>query len=302
MTRSAYVPLWLTLLLSALPAGQEPTPQSVLDDLVAADRAFSEASARTDLVSGLSAMFADDVALMVPGRIAQGKVAAVEALRATPDNLKSGVQWIPKRGGISADGQHGFTFGLMGVRGPDGKPTAGKYLAYWVKEPSGWRVAAYKRTRAAGDVPVSPALMPPALPPAMVRPSDNRAEIGRHEQTLGDAERAFSSDAQTMGLGPAFVKYGSADAINLGGPTIAGFIVGNEAIGKFIGDDSPGPKSPVSWGPDKVIVASSGDLGVTIGMITRNAPAADASQPRSFPFFTIWRRATLADPWRYIAE
>jgi hypothetical protein len=105
-----------------------------------------------------------------------------------------------------------------------------------------------------------------------------------------------------MGLGPAFVKYGSADAINLGGPTVPGFVIGNDAIGKFIGQNSPQPQSPVSWGADRVIVASSGDLGVTIGIIRQNAPAAGGTEPQSFPFFTIWRRGSPTESWKYIAE
>src|SRR2546428_9713920 len=42
------------------------SPQTVVDELLAADRAFSAASAKTDLVSGLTAMFADDVAIPMP--------------------------------------------------------------------------------------------------------------------------------------------------------------------------------------------------------------------------------------------
>ncbi len=95
-----------------------------------------------------------------------------------------------------------------------------------------------------------------------------------------------------MGLGPAFVKYGSAEAINLGGAGVPGFVVGNEAIGKFIGANAPQPTSPLHWGPDRTIVASSGDLGVTIGFVTENTAEAGQPGPRSFPFFTVWRRAT----------
>lgn len=302
MTRPAWLAI-LTVLLCCVPhAAQERTPQSVVDELLTADRAFSAASAKTDLVSGLSAMFADDVAMIVPGRIAQGKAAAVDALRASPDNLKTHVHWIPQRAGTSADGQHGFTFGFMLAQGPDGKPTPGKYLAYWVKGPSGWRVAAYKRVRAAGEAPVSSELMPPSLPARMMPPSTDAAAIARHGETLAAAERAFSKDSQTMGLGPAFVKYGSADAINLGGANVPGFVVGNDAIGKFIGASSPQPTSPVWWEPDKTLVASSGDLGITIGTITQNAAAGGASRPQSFPFFTVWRCGSTTEPWKYIAE
>ena len=79
-------------------------------------------------------------------------------------------------------------------------------------------------------------------------------------------------------------------------------MIGSEAIGRTVSaGDAPGG-SPVSWAPDRVIVASSGDLGVTIGMIRPNAQPADGSTPAGFAFFTIWRRATPKDPWRYVAE
>ena len=142
--------------------------------------------------------------------------------------------------------------------------------------------------------------MASTLPAQMVEPSSDTGAIARHNESLAAAERAFSSDAQKIGLGPAFAQYGSADAINLGGPSDSGLIVGNEAIAKSVGDGGPATGSAVSWGPDRVIVASSGDLGVSIGVIKRNAPVAN--QPGAFPFFTIWRRPSPAAPWRYIAE
>ena len=55
-------------------------------------------------------------------------------------------------------------------------------------------------------------------------------------------------------------------------------------------------------GPDKgVIVASSGDLGVTIGTIVVNEADSTGARP-SFPFFTVWRRSGPDQPWRYVAE
>jgi hypothetical protein len=50
-----------------------------------------------------------------------------------------------------------------------------------------------------------------------------------------------------------------------------------------------------------VIVASSGDLGVTMGTIRQNGTPR-AGQPSSVPFITIWRRASPAEQWRYVAE
>src|SRR4029077_12244076 len=88
------------------------TPQAAVDELLAADRAFSTASAKTDLVAGLTAMFADDVVIpMPPGQFVNGKAAVIEALNGNADNATSRTDWTAIRGGVSADGQHGFTFG-----------------------------------------------------------------------------------------------------------------------------------------------------------------------------------------------
>jgi hypothetical protein len=144
-------------------------------------------------------------------------------------------------------------------------------------------------------------MMPPALPPQMVAPMLDAAILARYKRELDQAERAFSDDAQKIGIGPAFAKHGSADAVNVGPPTSPGYVVSAAEIGKSIGSGSPGPGSPVSWRPDDVIVASSGDLGVTFGMIRSNGEVPPG-QSGAVPFITIWRRPTTSDPWRYVAE
>jgi ketosteroid isomerase-like protein len=276
------------------------TPQSAVDELLAADRAFSAASARTDVIAGLSPMFAADVVMPTPlGQFADGKAAALAALRANADNARSHVEWTPVRGGMSADGQHGFTVGFMTLHLPDGSTTRLKYLSYWVKQPAGWRVVAYKRVRS-GEGSPSLALMAPALPDQLVPPSTDAAVIARFRDSLDQAERSFSDLAQKIGLGAAFAQYGSADALNLGGASTPGLVVGPENIARLVAADRPATGSPLVWAPDKVLVASSGDLGVTIGMIHPNAPAA--GEPASVPFFTIWRRPSPMAPWRYVAE
>ena len=278
------------------------TPQQAVEELLAADRTFSKASAQTDVVSGLSAMFAPDVLMPIPGnQFARGAAAAAAALKGNASNLTARAEWTPIRGGISTDGQHGFTFGYMTTKQADGADVPGKYLSYWIKTKDGWRVAGYKRTRAPADKKPSLEMMPPSLPAALVAPTTEAAVIERHRQSLDDVERAFSAEAQKIGIGQAFTKYGSPDAVNAGGPNEASFLVGSDAIGRSVGAGSPGG-SPVSWGPDSVLVASSGDLGVTFGMIRSNSPGRDGNYPSPIPFFTVWRRASTSDPWRYIAE
>jgi ketosteroid isomerase-like protein len=279
------------------------TPQAVVDELLAADRTFAAAAARTDVPGALGPMLAADVVFgPVPGsRFARGHEEAVASLRANPDNAGARLEWAPVRGGISADGQQGFTFGFMTLHQADGTAVPIKYMAYWIRQPVGWRAVAYKRgRRPAGEV--SLAMMPAALPDRLVAISTDPATLAGHQRSLDQAERDFSDEAQHIGLGAAFAKWGSEDAVNMGGPDSPGYLVGAAAIGASIGTGSPGTTSPVFWAPESVIVASSGDLGITIGRIRPHAPAADGIPAAGVPFFTIWRRAGPGAPWRYIAE
>lgn len=287
-----------TLLLGA----QTRTPDAAVAELLAADRTFSAASAHTTMLDGLTAMMAADVIMPVPGRGFADGTAAVRAEFARDTlNATSRAEWTPIRCGVSADGTHGFTYGFITVRRADGSAVPGKYLAYWVKGADGWRVAAYKRTRRApGEVDT--ALRPAAAPRAMVAVARDAGVVRAHLESVMQVERDFAAEAQVIGLGPAFVKYGSADAMNLGGANTPGFTFGNAAIAESVSAGSPPASSAVNWGPDRALVASSGDLGITFGFITPNAePAAGQEKPR-FPFFTVWRRAAPGAPWRYVAE
>jgi hypothetical protein len=287
--------LLIPLCVPALVTAQ--TPRQFADELVAADRAFSAASAKTDLVAGLSAMFASDVAMMAPTGIAYGAAKAVETLKGNPANAGAKAVWTPARVGLSADGAHGFTAGFMTVTRGDGSVNAAKYLAYWFKAPAGWRVLVYKRVPAK-SVPSS-STVTYLLPKQLIAPNAN-ATLDRDRESLADAERSFSRDAQTMGIGPAFKHYGSPEAINLFGPDVMTFVMGNEAIGEAVGSGQPPNSSPVDWGPEKTIIAASADFGVTMGYIVPKKPREGA--PERQAFFTIWRRESASAPWRYIAE
>ena len=87
----------------------------------------------------------------------------------------------------------------------------------------------------------------------------------------------------------------------MGGQADVEFVIGNVLIGRNIGEGSPTDSSPVFWSADEAIVASSGDLGVTFGLIRSQAqPGAAGPPPPPQPFFTIWRKVNGV--WKYIAE
>jgi ketosteroid isomerase-like protein len=284
----------------ATSADPVPVAAAMADELLAADRAFAAAGERTDVAAGLAPMLAENVVMPVPGGFAVGPDSVLAAIRAAPAYQGARLGWTPVRVGVSADGRHGFTLGYFTLHGADGSSTPGKYLTYWVKGADGWRAAVFRRRRAEGTPTL--AEQPPALPARAVAPSHDSAAITRYRQSLDSTERAFSRDAQQIGLRAAFARYGSADAMNMGAAARPTFVVGADSIGAAVSEGEPATGSSVSWAPDHdVLVASSGDLGVTIGSIVTNE--ADSTGARqSFPFFTVWRRASPDEPWRYVAE
>lgn len=200
-------------LTSFVTLSAQSTPRQIADELAAADRAFAEASAKTGIVSGLAAMFADDILLTHAGGIASGKDEAIAALKASPLNTGR-IEWIPARVGISGDGRHGFTAGFMTLLRPDNTTTPMKYLAYWAKQREGWRVLAYKR--AIAKVPAPPTPITYVLPKQIASRSADAATLERDRGSLAEAERSFSREAQKVGLGAAFTTFGDPEAINLG--------------------------------------------------------------------------------------
>jgi ketosteroid isomerase-like protein len=264
-----------------------------VDDLLAADRAFSEqAASDADPLAAFGAMLTEDVIFpnVRQGHV-RGKAAVLEMLRANP-NYGGPATWRPIRGGVSADGSHGFTLGYFDMAAGDPARRGRRYLAYWVKRPEGWRVAAYRQLiRGPGEKLID--ALPPSLP---ARTSPLLPAVADSAASVRAAEQAFSDRAQQAGLRAAFTEFGRPDSINMTAPT--GFAVGNQAIGANMPD---APPSPVRWSADHALAAPSGDLAITFGYIHSNGPVP-AGQPDRLPFFTIWRRDAPDQPWRYIAE
>lgn len=284
--------LLLAVFLLAAPAYAQ-SPQAAIDELIAADRAFAAESATLDPIAGITAMLDEEAVMPLPGRgIIVGKAAVTEAFRSSPAFKAGHVTWAPVRGGISADGTQGFTYGFLTAGSGDEAKRNRKYLSYWIKRPAGWRVVAFRQVpREAGEV--SPAMMEPALPGFTAVPVANPAIVAAHEQSIAAAEKSFSDHAQNVGLKKAFRDFGREDAMNMYAG--AGFAVGLDAVTANFKEEGP---ATINWSTEKSIVASSGDLGVSIGTIRSNDPA----KTDAFPFFTVWKRDSPDQPWRYIAE
>ena len=280
--------------LAAPVAAKAAEANPALQTLLAADRGFStEAAKASDPVAGLGAMFDDEVVMPFPGKgqlIGRDNVLAI--FRESPSYKNGKVSWAPIRGGISADGTHGFTFGFLSVTGGDPARRQRKYLAYWIKRPAGWRVVAYRQLVREAPGEVSKDLLPPSLP-GIADQANRAANAESIKQSLAAAEKAFSDRAQVVGLKKAFHEYGREDAMNMFAGS--GFSLGLDAVVANFKEEGP---AKINWSTERSFVAPSGDLGVSIGTIRSNDPKEEVS----FPFFTIWRRDDPLKPWRYIAE
>ena len=285
-------------LLLAAPAAHAQSAAASAESLLAADRAFAAAAVGAATpADAVAAMFDADVVMPGGPDLAIGREAVLARFRAAPAWQSGTVAWRPVRAGIAADGTQGFSYGYLDVTAGNPALRARKYLAYWVRRPEGWRVAAYRQ------IPLQPGgapseARPPLLPAFAAAPSADPAVAQRHQASLAAAEQAFSDRAQQVGLRAAFREFGRADAVNLGSGQSA-FVTGAEAIAA--GMDNAEPPSPLRWSTSRAIAASSGDLGVSMGLIRRNAPGTDG-RPDSIAFFTVWYRERPDGEWRYIAE
>lgn len=298
MIRTALALLTPALVMVAQPAIAQRSPQALVDELLATERSLSEAAARLAPADGMASLLADDAIALTPQGPLQGRAAIAENWRGNPANAGTHASWRSIRGGVSADGLHGFTLGYLDIAGGDPARAHRRYLAYWVRGANGWRVARFRQVPTQpNDVVVS--RQPASLPAALVAPNDARQ--AEHTRTLIAAEQAFSDRAQQVGIRQSFQEYGRRDAIHLFG--LQGFAVGLEAIGaNHTAQGGPTDSSTVSWNADSALVAGSGDLGITLGRIRRNGATPEGQPAGPFPFFTIWRRDSVDQPWRYIAE
>ena len=109
-----------------------------LEQLIRADRSLAG--------DGVQRMFDDDVLLFavpVPG-FAFGKAEALQHLKTALESPSASLGLTMVRAGISADCRHGFSLGYTdAAAGAEGK-RLGKYVAYWVRHPQGWRVQLFK--------------------------------------------------------------------------------------------------------------------------------------------------------------
>lgn len=288
-----------------LAAAGEATPAQTALDVLRADRDFARRVSAASFPEALRAGFLPGVMMPVPPtRIVAGVDSVLAAFASSPD-AGGRMTWTPVRAGVSGDGTHAYTVGMGSVRRTDGTRSQFKYLSYWIREGEGWRVAAWRRRPVDTNVVLDSTMLTPLLPAralAAAEAAGAARDVAAHRKSLMAAEQGFSDLAQRIGVGAAFAEMGDEQAVNVGPSSLGRFVLGPRAIALAVSGNQPlTAPSAITWNADTALVAPSGDLGITFGVIRPKQPPADNPNAGA-SFFTIWRRSSPKAPWRYVAE
>jgi ketosteroid isomerase-like protein len=276
-----------------------PEGEAAHDELLRADLGRADSVARHGFASGLTASFANDVLYLRGGLpILRGRAAARIVIAAESIGANSSVRWQPVRAEASRDHLNGYSYGyaIYSMVAPRGAPAIriDRYIAFWRKEATGWRIAAYAETY--GTPP--PAL---ALPREVADSVAADVPMSRRHGALDQirvADEDFSRDAKKLGTGEAFGRYAADDAQMFSAP--GEFITGPAAITASFGPEAS--RSSLVWHPVEGEVSKSGDLGFTVGNAIFTGERDDGARVvRYSKYLTVWKRQRDGG-WRYVVD
>jgi ketosteroid isomerase-like protein len=268
------------------------------DGLLHADLARSDSVARLGLADGFASNFSSTVVYLRHGLpIVRGREAARAIVRAETSPSTVAVRWQPVRAEASRDGKSGYTYGytIFSASQP-GAPSiqVDRYIAFWRREPAGWRIAGYAETY--GAPPATPAL--PAEAAAAVLRDEPMTPASGALDAIRVADTEFSRDATRFGTGEAFGRYAAEDAQIFSAP--GEFITGPGAIRQSFGP--PTRQSAAAWHPVFGEISEAGDLGFTVGNAVFTSQRENATPVvRHSKYLTVWKKQRDGT-WRYVVD
>lgn len=266
-----------------LPACAEKLPQDHVMPLVAAERAFSRASAE----QGLKAAFLDNLAAdavvfgpgPIPGRAHYG---------ARPD-AGPRLTWEPSYAEVSRSGDFGYTSGPYRRAEPDGKVRFGHYVSVWQKQGKRWLVVVDGGIGHPPPLQVSEPLSHPPAPASGPAPAiDFTAELRRLMAADEALIAAWTGPGSQALLAHATddLRYLIPDNLPLAG---RGAVQARLAVGREL----------MTFAQTGAGLASSGDLGYTHGHATRKLGPEAPLQTGGY--LRVWRRSA-AGVWQVALE
>jgi ketosteroid isomerase-like protein len=277
------------------PVAPAPARGPARDSLYLLDQTRGDSVAARGAADGILALLSDDAAMLREAApTVYGRPAAQALLSSTSAPATQSVSWQPLGGGVSADLRAAYTYGVAArATGARAAIRLERYVAYWERTAGGpWRIAAYAEVGGplAGELPLGrEALTAPVRPVsrALAAPlADVRA-----------ADSLFSDLADRMGRADAFADAIAPDGVILQAPQL---IIGPMAAHDYYA--AVGNGIALTWHPVTQAIASSADLGYTIGeySVTSRGPSGAAVQHFG-KYLTIWKRQP-GGKWKFVAH
>ena len=128
-------------------------------------------------------------------------------------------------------------------------------------------------------------------------PSSNQGEVEAARTAILEAEANFNQMAQEAGLTEAFVTFAADSAVL----NRRGVVKGKLAIREFY-ENRPYVNASLTWKPDFVDVAASGDLGYTYGKYTYiTVDSLGNRRETNGIFHTVWKKQADGS-WKYVYD
>lgn len=116
------------------------------------------------------------------------------------------------------------------------------------------------------------------------------------KQEIVETEKEFSAMAQKEGIPAAFVAFAAEDAVLMRNNTL---VIGKEALKENV-EAAAAENVSLSWKPDFVDVAASGDLGYTYGQFIYTITDSIGNENvMEGVFHTVWKRQADGS-WKFV--
>lgn len=254
------------------------------DSLLAMDASRNDSLMKRDFPGALMPFLDPAVIYLRAGaHVAYGRQRVMALLSSAVPEAATFSAWQPIGGGLSRDRMSGYTFGIAVRATPaPGGALIERYVAFWTRtRATPWRISAYAEV-SPGSLSLSPGDKPS---PVM--------DSGRVLRSIIAADSVYAERA-SLSMASASLDAIAEDGVLL---TTTQLVVGPRAAADYFESRR---SFSISWVPRDARVATSSDLGFTVGdaLVTSIGPTGAARQQFT-KYLTVWRR----DPegrWRVV--
>jgi len=118
------------------------------------------------------------------------------------------------------------------------------------------------------------------------------------KQEILKAEQDFAALAKEEGINKAFITYAAEDAVLMRGNTL---VIGKKDLIVFFKNQPPlAEDASLTWKPDFIDVAASGDLAYTYGQFTFSySDSSGVKKENTGVFHTVWKRQDDG-AWKFV--